>query len=375
MKAFTKSLVLLAIISFVFVACEDNEKDQLVIPAQYDGSNFAANTTTQSAVRTQLENLTNEAKKGRTPGTVVSADALNQLYTSGTPSLKSITTTYYDSRLTGAAGWLAELAKASGGTYTPGTPNGAQGGTYGGYLFDENGLELEQMMEKGLFGAAMYNHAVTLADGAITPATVDQMVSIFGAHPDFPNTNNGSKAANPDKFLANYAARRDKNDGNGLYSQIKNGFIKLQAAVKAGDDYKTEQNEALTAIFEAWEKANAATIINYCHSAIATLSATNPTDAQKSSALHAYSEGVGFIHGYRGVSSKYKIITDGQIDEILGLMNAPYNGTPTSYKFATDPVNELPKLTQVINKLKTIYKFTDQEIEDFKKNWVSEQGR
>lgn len=375
MKLFSKPLILLAIISFIFVACEDNDKDGLVVPAQYDGSNFAANTSTQSAVRTQLENLTGEAKKGRNAGTIVSPDALTQLYNSGSPSLKSITTTYYDSRLTGADGWLAELAKASGGTYTPGLPNDAQGGVYGGYLFEENGLELEQMMEKGLFGAAMYNHAVTLAKGPITSATVDQMVSIFGAHPDFPNTNNSSKAANPDKFLASYAARRDKNDGNGLYSQIKNGFIKLQAAVKAGDDYKIEQEEALTAIFEVWEKVNAATIINYCHSAIATLSATNPTDAQKASALHAYSEGVGFIHGYRGLSSKYKIITDGQIDEILSLMNAPYNGTPTSYKFVTNPVNELPKLTQVINKLKTIYKFTDQEIEDFKKNWVSEQGR
>ncbi len=377
MKTFTQLLFLTGLTAFFLVGCnnDNDEKDPLLIPTTYDGAAFAANTATQAAVRTQLDKLVNEAKKGRTAGAKVTFDALNGLYTTGTPSLKSITTTYYDGRLSGNGGWLDELAKASGSTYTPTAPSGGQGGVYGAYLFDENGLELEQLIEKGLFGAAMYNHAVALANGAITLATVDQMVSIFGAHPDFPNTNNAAKTSNPDKFLANYAARRDKNDGNGLYSQMKNAFIKLQAALKAGDDYKLEQEEALEAIFTTWEKINAATIINYCHQTIAGLSATNPTDAQKSAALHAYGEGVGFTHGWRGLSSKYKIISDAQIDEILTLLNAPQNGTPTSYKFVTDPVTELPKLTQVITKLKGIYKFSDQEIEDFKKNWVSEQGR
>lgn len=373
-KVTLSAITLLILTSFVFTACEDDEKDQLVIPAEYDGSNFAVNTATQAAVRTQLSNLTTEMKKGRNAGTSVSLDALNQLYTGSNPSLQAIATAYYDSRISGANGWLAELAKASGNTYTPGAPDGGEGGASGGHLFDENGLELEQMIEKGLFGAAMHNHAIQLANGEITPATVDQMVSIFGAHPDFPNSNS-SKVANPDKFLANYAARRDKNDGNGLYTQIKEGFIKLQAAVAAGDEYSAEQEEALATVFEAWEKINAATAINYCHSTISGLSATNPSDAQIAGALHAYSEGVGFLHGWRTINSKFKIITDTQIDEILALMNAPYNGTPTSYKFATDPVNELPKLTQAIERLQDIYGFTDQEVEDFKKNWVSEQGR
>jgi hypothetical protein len=51
-------------------------------------------------------------------------------------------------------------------------------------------------------------------------------------------------------------------------------------------------------------------------------------------------------------------MTDAQIDELLVLLNAPHNGTPTSYKFVMDFSNEYPK-----------------EIEDFKKNWVAEQGR
>ena len=57
------------------------------------------------------------------------------------------------------------------------------------------------------------------------------------------------------------------------------------------------------------------------------------------------------------------------------LLNAPYNGTPTSYKFATDPANELPKLTTIIGKLQAKYGFSNQQEEDFKNNWVAVQGR
>ncbi len=364
---------LLLFSAFVVVSCE-KDADPLVVASNYDGSAYVANTNTQFAVRSSLEALTTEIKKGRTAGAILQFSTLSGLYTAGTPSLKSITTTYYDGRVDGSGNFLNELANASGTGYTPGVTAG-QGGTFGGYLFDENGLEMEQMVEKGLFGAALYNHAVGLIQGTVTEATIDQLLAIYGAHPDFSNTPTAAKATNPDKFMANYAARRDKNDGAGLYSQTKNEFLKAQSAVKAGADYNTERDEALLAIRNNWEKVNFATVINYCHSVISTMSGTNPTDAQKASALHAYGECVGFVHGWRTIPQDYKLITDAEIDEILVLLNAPYNGVPTSYTFITDPLNQLPKLTQIIQKLQTKYQFTNQEIEDFKKNWVSEQGR
>lgn len=369
-----KQILPILSIALLFTACGEKDKAPLNIPSSYDGSAFAANTSTQDAVRNQLEALVNEAKKGRVTGFVLDYATLTQLFNAGSPSVKSITTAYYADRLDGAGNWLDEMAKASGTAYTPGAPT-AEGGVLNGYLFDENGLEIEQLVEKGLFGAALYNHAVALMQGPLTPATADQLVRIFGAHPDFPNTPTAANATNPDKFMANYAARRDKNDGTGFYFQLKNAFIKLQAALKAGDEYNQERDEALTALRSTWEKVNAATVINYCHSVISTMSSTNPTDAQKGSALHAYGECVGFIHGWRTIPQDYKSITDAEIDEILVMLNAPYNGTPTSYKFATDPLNELPKLTQIISKLKAKYGFSDQEIEDFRKNWVAEQGR
>lgn len=355
-------------------ADNDNVREPLAIPSEYDGSSYEANTTTQMAVLDQLSDLSNKAKEARVNGVVVSYEELEALYQAGNPSLSAVSTDYFDALHLGEGGILAELAKASGGSYVPGPPLG-EGGTLAGYLFDENGLELEQIMEKGQFGAVLYKHATDLLQGTITPATVDQLVAIFGASPAFPNTPTAANTPTPDRAMANYAARRDKNDGQGLYSQMKNAFIKLQAAVKAGSIYDQEKQEAIDALTLAWEKANAATVINYCHGATTKLSATNPSDEDKGSALHSYSEAVGFIHGWKTIPAAYKRISDEEIDEILVLFNAPAGETPTSYLFATDPVNELPKLQQIIDKLQDLYNFSDQDIEDFRSNWVSVQGR
>jgi hypothetical protein len=361
------------------ISCDKDEKEKakLEIPSAYDGTNFNANTVTQDALIKQLTALTDEAKRGRSSVNTVTKSDLDNLFTTGTPSLSTTITSYFKGKLEGTNGWFDELAKASGKTWTPKAPaDGDQGGAYGGYLFDENGLEIEQLVEKGQFNATLYNHAVSLMQGEITLETADKLVAIFGAKPAFANSaSNNVDAAIRDRAMANYGARRDKNDGKGMYSQIKTAFITLQAAIKAGDDYTAERDQALKNIQLLWEKINAATVINYCHSPIASLSATSPTENQIGGALHAICEGIGFIQGLKTINQSYRKITDAQIDEILVLFNAPATGTATVYKFATDPVTELPKLQQAIDKLKAIYSFSTSEIEDFKSNWVSSQGR
>ena len=374
MKKLTNAAFLFMTLSIALTSCDsDKTVPSLVIPTTYESANFTANTVTQTSVGSRLTDMTTEAKKGRTAGKTVSADSLTYWFTTGLPNLKTIGTTYFAGKLEGS--WMAEIAKASGGTYTPSAIIMGNGGTYGGYLFDENGLEIEQLIEKGQFGSVLYNHATALLSNKMTVETVDQVIAIFGANPTFPNTPTATKTAQPDRLMANYAARRDKNDGKGYYSQMKDAFLKLQTVVKAGDSYAKERDEAAATLKLTWEKINAATIINYCHVVVSALSTTAPTDVQKGAALHAYGECVGFAHGFRTVPQAQKKITDAQIDDVLELLNAPASGTPTSHKFVTDAVNQLPRLTQVITKLKSIYGFTDAEIEDFKSNWVSVQGR
>jgi hypothetical protein len=360
-------------------SCTKDEKEtkKLDVPSSYDGSSFTVNAATQIVLVGQLKALTDEAKRGRDASNTLTSAALEALFNQGQPSLSAEVTDYFRGKLVGAGNWFDEIAKSSGTTWTPQAPDGnSQGGVYGAYLFDENGLEIEQLIEKGQFNATFYNHATKLMNGTISLATVDQLLAIFGAKPAFANSGSNKVAAeNRDEAMANYGARRDKNDGNGLYAQIKTAFITLQAAVKAGNEFNAERDQAMKDIFVLWEKINAATIINYCHSPIAGLSNTNPTDVQIAGALHAIAEGIGFIQGLKSISNQHKMISDAQIDEVLVLFNAPANGTATVYKFATDPENELPKLQQAIAKLKDIYGFNAQQIEDFKSNWVSVQQR
>ena len=374
-------IALAAANSLFMASCtEETPRPDLVVPTTYVSADFNTNASTEIALVTQLVNLTNEAKKGRTAGAIVAKAKLDSLFQAGSPTLQSIATAYYKGRLEGTGGWFDELAKASGTGYVPGNTVG-QGGVYGtgtsAYLFDENGLEMEQMIEKGLFGAAFYQYALTILNkSTITVNDVDRLVAIYGATPAFSNSGSTVVSADVrDRAMANYGARRDKNDGNGFYTNLKKQFIVLKAAIAAGKDYEVERLATTIEIKAIWERINFATVINYCHSVTTTMSKTAPTENEKAAALHAYGECVGFTHGWRTIAAADKTITDTQIDEILTLLNAPYDRTPTSSKFITDPATELPKLQQVIAKLKAIYGFSDAQIEEFKSNWVSVQGR
>lgn len=374
MKFNWKNSVFLLALSVSLFSCDETASDvtfpSLEVPTSYQSTNYETNATTELAVRANLSGLVSKMQVGRT-GANVNETELLAAFNEGNPALKSITTTYYTEQITK---WLPELAKASGGTFNPSIAPAGNGGVYGGYLFDENGLELEQVVEKGLFGAALYNHALTIVKAnEISAADIDRLVAIFGAHPSFPNSDVAEQ--NKDIFAAKYAARRDKNDGKGLYTTIKTNLITAKAAIEKGQNYNQDRDKALSDFRYNWEKSNMATVINYLLDTISKLNKSNPSDADKASALHAYSETVGLVYGWKGVAQNDKAISDAEIDQILTYMNVSTTGNPTSYTFVTDSFNQLPKLQLAIDKLKQIYKFTDQEMIDFGYNWVSEQGR
>lgn len=375
MTRFFQLLIAIGLTGLLF-SCNDSGTDDpqpgLVIPAAYDSSNFVSHTSEQTAFLARFKTLVDTIKKGRT-GSAFTFGLLNSLFQTGDPSVSSVSTEYYRNQILGENGYLMDLVRAGGNTYTPGPPSG-NGGTFGGYLFDRNGVEPEQLIEKGLFGAGLFHTLNLYFEKSQTLAVVNQEMAIVGLNPTFPNTSS-TKAPKPDVFFAVYMARRDKNDGQGFYTLIKNDFLKLQAAAKWGDTYSKEKAEAIAGIRSNMEKVNAATIINYCHSVQSTMSKTNPTEADKGAALHALGECIGFAHGYRQLPVRFRKITDAQIDSVLSQLYYPINGTPEPWKFITAPAENLNRLSTVITSLKGIYGFTDAQIEDFKKNWVVEQNR
>lgn len=353
-------------------ACSENTtepKPALQIPTTYDSTTYSANTTAEYAMRSAVTSMSTLLKTARTAGTKLDAATLKQNFNT---TLQPLTTQSGAERV---GMLLEEIAKASGNTYDPRkTPaENGEGGLFGGYVFDENGLDVQEAVEKLLFGSTLYYHALQLSEGTVKQENLDRIIASFGAHPKFSNTN--AATVNPDVLCAGYAARRDKNDGNGYYTQFKKNIIKAQAALKAGSSYNQELNEALIAARQNWEKSQIATAINYLYATLTGFSATNPDDKALASALHSYGEATNFLWGFRAVPQSGRIITDAQIADILATVYYPVDGVPAPHKFINDAFNSVPALEAAVKKLQAVYGFTDAEVADFKKNWVTEQGR
>ena len=356
--------LLLAACTLLLAACSTDPTTPLEVSSRYDASSYAANAAQETTLRADLSALVTLIKTGRTQGTKVDESQLTAL-------ASALPLGAYAAVVNAS---IPELAKASGGSYDPrkSVAENGQGGVYGGYLFDETGLEFEQVIEKGLFGAMLYPKAVALMTADATSADVDRILALYGADPSFPNSD---KVATPDRLLAAYAARRDKNDGNGVYTTIAAAFRKAKAAAAAGSDYNAEKLDAFTTIRTTWERALMATVVNYLLTGITTFSSTSPTDAAIASALHACGEAIGFCYGMSAVPQAQRRITDTEIQSLAALMQyAPPTGS-TMYRLVTEPVTAVAQLQEAVQKIATIYGYSASDIEDFRSNWVNVQQR
>lgn len=361
--------VSLFVAALLLSACSDDPSSpapQLQVPSVYDTTTFSASTVLESNLKADVNGITAVLKSARVSGVRINQGDI----ASFRDRLRSSLVNDYRQRFDN---YINEAVKASGGSYdwTKSPVENGDGGVYGAYLFEEHGLELEQLVEKGMFSAALYHQAVQLMDADVTATTIDRILSLWGAHPSFPNSDR--RTVNPDRLSAAYAARRDKADGNGFYSTISRELIRAQAAAKAGSSFNAEKADALTKVRRAWEESIMATVINYGYSVISKLAAANPSDADRSSAMHAYGEMVGFITGWRGIPQKK--ISDGQIDELLIKLRAPASGDWRCYEFWQQPSSTLTDIESVMNSLQSIYGFSNSQMEDFRQNWTALQDR
>lgn len=373
----TQVIICLAIISTIFSCKKDaiNAKKELVIEANYDTTNYQSNIAELLPYSKSFDELVTELKRGRTNGVKLDGDKLAKFLTdqNGVTVYTNINLYNVDFLMDFEKGWLKKASIASGNTFNPDSSNGL-GGTYGGYLFTDKGHEPEQMAEKNLFGSYLSKMAIQLlVINEPTLKTLDQAMFYIGLTPQFKNSGAAKHGAYADRYMANYIARRDKNDGTGYYSQIKYNFLKLQAALKAGSDYNKERDEARNAIKDILEKATFATVINYCHASISNMSQTEMTEAQKAATLHAMAECAGFATGW--VDMSRKTMSFEKSIQLLDLLQSKPDALGNPLLFISDRVNQVSKINQIISLVQTEFKFTNEEIADFKKNWVNEQNR
>lgn len=343
----------------------------VAIPAKYDSPNFAANAKEELDLKENVLGIGDKMKtaEGATPLTVTTAD-LQALFTAGAPNLRSIATAYaqitVDTYLTqfgdGATRtWKPEDVEADGGS-----DGGADGGVPTGGKYDNAsilnavGVDLREATEKVLINGSLYNYALALAGGAITEATVDRLLGLYGATPGLLNATDGDAGAESNELIAEYASKRDSKMGApGAYRKIRTALLVMKVAAANGDKCRSDFDGALKVFFLEWEKASFATVIYYLNQA-ATYATTIPAKGQL--ALHAYGEALGFAQSFKGIPQDRRKITDVQIDAILTRI-----GATTPYQLVTRTGERVVAFNTAFQEIGAIYGMTQTDIEDAKK--------
>jgi hypothetical protein len=356
------------------------------LPTEYTSAAFETNAKAELDLRTAfaafLKPFTDNetlAGDGGT-GTTVTKASLDALW-AGTPSVKAITTTYYQARING---WLTayETASGAGSMNTqmalvgavPDAGPPSSGGFYGRNAFDSNLVDLKQAIEKGSYTAAFFNHAAGIvAAGNLTEASIDRLIAAWGAHSSFQNNHlatAGATNATRDIQSAGYAARRTPKDGKiGPYLRAKAALIKAKAAITAGASCNAERDAAVKEFFLEWEKATYATVVFYFSEIVGKLSPAAPgaSDATAWSGIfHSHGECIGFLAGFKTTSQAYRKITDTQIDGLLTKALVPETPPTRIVELKTTPGTAVISLNATLADIKTIYGFTDEEMTSFK---------
>lgn len=358
----------------------------LTLPADYTSAAYETNAKTELDLRTAFSAFLkpmgdNEAVvQSGDAGAPITKATLAALWQAGTPNVKSMTTTYWATRVDG---WLAgyETASAAGSmdtamaaVITQGSNPPASGGFYGRFAYDGSLIDLKQGIEKGTFTAGFFNHATGIvAAGGLTEASTDRLLAAWGAHPSFQNSHvendAGTTSANRDINSAGYAARRTKKDGTpGPYTRAKAALIKAKAAIAAGSKCNADRDAALKDFFLEWEKATYATVVFY-FSEIVTKLGTPPLTSDATAwtgIFHSHGECIGFLGGFKQTPQAYRKITDAQIDGLLSKALVPEGGAAKIVELKTNTAASVISLNGVLADIKTIYGFTDEEMTSFK---------
>lgn len=313
-------------------------------------------------------------------GAALTKAQLDTLWAVGTPSVKSVTTTYWRTRIDG---WLGgyETASSAGSmdtamaaVVTQGQNPPSSGGFYGRYGYDGSMVDLRQAIEKGTYTAGFFNHAAGIVTaGNLTEASIDRLIAAWGAHPSFQNSHvgndAGTTAANRDINSAGYAARRTPKDGKtGPYVRAKAALIKAKAAIVAGAACNTERDQALKDFFLEWEKATYATVVFYFSDIVTKLASPPLTkDATAwTNLFHAHGESIGFIGGFKSTPQASRKITDAQIGGLLSKALVPEGAAAKIVELKTNTNATVLSLNGVLADIKTIYAFSDEEMTSFK---------
>lgn len=341
----------------------------VTVPTIYDSPSFATNAKEELDLKRHFGELEDKMKSAEGTGTaVVTAAELQAIFTAGTPNLRSIATAAAQARVDEYITQFGAIAVDGGTVWTPADATAEGGAPNGGKyenanIFSATGVDLREGIAKTLLGGALYNHALALSTGAITEATVDRLLALFGATTKLANRTDADAGPDEkDELIAEYASRRDDKTSTsaiGPYRKIKGALLVAKAAAAGGEKCRADLDAALKVYFLEWEKASYQTVIFYLNAA-----ATNATasPAKGPQALHGFGEAAGFISSFKGIPQDRRTITDVQIDALVDRV-----GGATPYKLITDTSSRVVAFNTAFQDIGAIFKMTQTDIENAKK--------
>jgi hypothetical protein len=211
---------------------------------------------------------------------------------------------------------LAVASQSAGGSASNGVA-----GVEGGRLFDENGVELSQVIKKQLMGSVFYyqaienylanltvddNTTVTSGQGTTQEHHADEAFGYFGAPTNFPSNSTGNR------YWSDYSTK--VNAAISSNSQLMNAFLKVRAAI-SNKDYAARDAQIIV-VREQWERVVAA-------SAILELTEAKANFGNDNVAMRHYlSEAIGFIHSLK--YNSHKKISDAQLTSALDALGTNF---------------------------------------------------
>lgn len=365
MKNHITLLSLLSIVLLSLSACQNTDGLTYTIPTTYNFENV--DYSGQTARLNMLTELSTYAKSANTTGSnQLSATAMLNMYRNtnnafSDPALNSSTKQLkdkisidlqddFESYITAqettslSTNQVAVANQAGIATSNDGTQS---------FLLNANGVELAQIIEKGIATACFYyqstvvylgetkmnvdNRAVTTGKGTNMEHHWDEAFGYFGAPIDFPSNINNLE------LWAEYSNK--VNAVLGSNSKIMNAFLKGRAAISA-EDYDV-RDEARTTIKAEWEVTVAAIAISYLNDAKAN--ANDPALC-----YHYLTEAYAFIMGLKHGATK--TISDTDINNIL--TNLASSPNPLQANFystsAQDIDNAINAIANTFNSLEDV---------------------
>ncbi len=333
----TKITLSLAATAILMTSCTSDDDDNgYSIPNTYNFENASYSGQVQRL--DMLEELSTYMKTA-VIGDIIDANQLNAMYandnftwtnTDLNGSTKQLKNKTFEDAVNDVEVWMDALASASSST-TPGS-NGIAGIVTSGdgakkYLFDANGMEPVQMIEKGLMGSCFYYNGTsvylsltkmdvdneTLVEGKDYTEMQhhwDESFGYLGAPTDLSNGNINEYDGL--RFWGKYMAKA-YDGGLNTVDNIMEAYIAGRTAIN-NEDYD-RRDEEIGNIQKEWELVLATTALHYLNNSISDFA----DDAKRN---HQLSESYAFIKGLKYNGSKN--ISTADIDAVLASLGTNF---------------------------------------------------